>query len=282
MSKREERLIKLKRAAYFVGMHVFAIMCIATLLLEWFVLTGVFFVLVFVFIYLFAYSYNIKYNHKKHKAIRAEIAKAVYKNPVPVSKVIQDRKYYGLDRIEKPIIKLFYNINNTERFYIIKESNAVKAFHEKLELYDDEEKVERLSFANWTITDYLANNYYEDAEIALKENSSIVNNLKEEDIAITTNKLFFAEVSWVGLHVGSKELPFGNKIAFDMVLKGSKIENVVLENTRWYETNYSTVKITYPTNTSISINLNKSFKFKLMLNNKVVGNGKFYINKSQF
>ena len=149
MSIRELNNRKFKSILYFGLMLLTCAICLTALVFELIILAVIFGLLEFVSIGMFAMSFNYKNNAAKYEKIKAEIEKAITKNPIPINDILNVYKYKGLDIIEKPILKLFYSSDKTQRCFFVQDSNAVKRHLQKIFFEDDETKTYNLFISRW-------------------------------------------------------------------------------------------------------------------------------------
>lgn len=212
----------------------------------------------------------LKYPKIDYKKINKLIDESIRANPIPLDKVNEMFRFYGLENIELKILKVFFNKDYTKRCVFCQQSNGVSVRFEDLRYYSDDTKHYTLRFAGW---DYSYNDkamgLYADSDIAYREAREALKDFKEEKIAVDLKHVYSAKIIWKKWKIGSKEIPFGERLSFDIKRKNTEFKNVKIENNTWFSEFYCRVSA-YVDAKYEPVNL-KNSKFGLYKNGEKVG-----------
>ncbi len=232
-------------------------------------LVSIFFILSLSFLCFFIFSFLIKLKRKF-----CIIEKYAYLYPLTIDEIIKEYHLYGLESLSSKVLKLYFNIDGTKRCLVIQESNAVKIIFQKLNYYDDEEKMWTYRFATWQ-DEYLTDlSYYASAELAVNNNKNFLKDYHEEKYAQQLKDKFNAEIEWSKIDYQSKIIRFGINIEFYIEIDGEKYLSL-LYITDWLNEKYCRATILLNKN---EVKNRKKFKFNIYYDNKVIGFG--YYNQN--
>lgn len=273
MSRKQRFLKNLRRVLYIIlSVTLWALMFINLESDLWCASCSI---LSFVFLLIFIISF--KFNYANHKLIEDCVEKAINRNPLPLDEIKKKYKYFGLDNANLKIIKLFYNEDGTKRCVIKQESNAVHIYFETLSFLSDSQKTWRCNFASWSgdyDENYNSSSIYADAEIAIRENKKMLNGFHEEDINFKKYKVLQVEIEWKKYRINSKELPFGERITFDLKIKNELIKGAQIKITNWF--NLKSCEAYLYIDSDLNFDINKKCKMLITNNGEKLGEICYY------
>lgn len=270
MSRKQKLLKNIRRVLYVVlSVVLWALMfvnlesdlwCVGCLLLS------------FASLIVFIASFMPKYSFPDRKKIDELLEKSICDNPISLDEIKKKYKYFGLDNENLKIIKLFYNRDETKRCIIKQESNAVHIYFETLSFLTDSQKTWRYNFASWSgdyDENYNSSSVYADAEIAIRENKKMLKDFHEEDINFKRYKVLQVEIEWENYNINSKELPFGERVVFDLKTKNELIKDAQIKITNWFNLKSCAAYLYIDSN--VNFDANKKCKFSVLNNDESVG-----------
>lgn len=233
--------------------------------------------LILSFVFLLIFIISFKFNYANHKLIEDCVENAINRNPLPLDEIKKKYKYFGLDNANLKIIKLFYNEDGTKRCVIKQESNAVHIYFETLSFLSDSQKTWRCNFASWSgdyDENYNSSSIYADAEIAIRENKAMLKGFHEEDLNFKKFKVLQVEIEWKKYSINSKELPFGERITFDLKNKNELIKGAQIKITNWF--NLKSCGAYLYIDSDLDFDVNKKCKMLITNNGEKLGEIYYY------
>lgn len=262
MTRKNSIFLNIRRILYLL----FAIACFAFVFvfIDSDLLVCIFFILSLLAVCFFMFSFVIKTKRKFYI-----IEKYAYLYPLTIDEIIKEYHFYGLESLSSKVLKLYFNNDGTKRCLVVQESNAVKIIFQKLNYYDDEEKIWAYRFATWQ-DEYLTDlSYYGSAELAVNDNKNFLKDYHEEKYAQQLKDKFNAEIEWSKIDYQSKIIRFGINAEFYIEIDGEKYLSL-LYITDWLNEKYCRATILLNKN---AVKNRKKFKFNIYYDNKVIGFG---------
>lgn len=274
MTKRQKMFKNLRRVLYIILSIVFWALMFANLDSDLWCVSCLLISLAFLLI--FIASYMPKFDKNNNDKIGKYLGKAINDNPLPLSEIKQKYKYFGLENKNLKILKLFYNKDETKRCVIKQESNAVVVSFERLEYNSDIEKKWICSFGGWYVYDLSGEgkSLYADVDIALKENKNNLKDFHEEELKFKKKQFINVDIYWKNYDINSKELPFGERVTFDLDIKKHIIKDIDVKINSWYDLKCCAAELVI--DADIEFNYEKNCKMVLLKNNEIVGIARFY------
>ena len=199
------------------------------------------------------------------------IKNSIYENPMSLDNIKKEYHFAGINSMNGKILRIYFNSDNTKRCLVVQESNAVRLVFEEIMFLNDDAKLWNLDFAYWTPVDESNGSLYADEKLALKDNVEKLKGYKEEKYTQICSNKYIAEVWWK-IDINSPLIPFASYNRFHVSINGEEISDVIIHNTHWFDKNTSIANLYF------NANINKSFKFKVLHEGKVIATGKHYKN----
>lgn len=230
----------------------------------------------FAFLIVFVVSFSAKFNKISNDKVNKFLEKAINDNPLPLNEIKRKYKYFGLEDKKLKVLKLFYNKDETVRCVIKQESNAVAVTFERLEYNSDMEKKWVCSFGGWYAYDYSDNgrSLFSDVDEAIKENKNYLKGFCEDETNFKKKNFVSVDIEWKTYNINSKELPFGERVIFDLKLNNQIIKDIEIKINSWFNLKCCAGELIL--DAEIQFDYEKNCKMILMKNNEIVGIARFY------
>jgi len=197
------------------------------------------------------------------------IKKTIYQNPMSLDDAKNAYHFANLNSFDGEILRIYFNSDNTKRCVVVQESNAVRLVFEEIIFQNDDAKMWSFDFAHWLPVDESNGSLYADAELAVKDNANTLKDYHEEQYTQAKQNTYSAEIWWK-IDITSPLIPFASYNKFDLIIGGQKVSDVTLHNTHWYNKNTSIADL------NMACEMDKSFRFKVMHDGKIIATGKHY------
>lgn len=211
----------------------------------------------------------LKYPKIDYNKICKQIDETIKANPIPLDKVNEMYRYYGLENVKLKILRLFFNEDYTKRCVFYQQSNGVCVKFEDINYYNDETKRYRLQFAGWEQESNGTVDFFADSDIAYRETKNSLEGFYEQKLVFNKKHICYSKIIWKKWEISSKELPFGEMVLLDMKGNGLEFKDVNISVNYWYSEFYCSAYVYI--NSYYEFDYDKKRKFSLYKDGKKVG-----------